>query len=120
MLTPWWFNGLEKARNGAQGTPVYDAKNKVLLLQYMQLVPPSTVQLQSLDHGTRAHSDTYYGGAQPPTHTKSTVGMLRLPRQRRLGGCVHSNIQNYADVCVCACVCAIRAATRQHHATLHH
>ena len=41
----------KKARNGAQGTPVYDAKNKVLLLQYMQLVPVSTVQLKSLDHG---------------------------------------------------------------------
>eukprot|EP00038_Savillea_parva_P011514 m.198036 g.198036 ORF g.198036 m.198036 type:complete len:464 (-) comp20324_c0_seq1:39-1430(-) len=39
------------ARNGAQGSPVYDFRTQQLVLQYKQLVPSDTMQMVSHDHG---------------------------------------------------------------------
>ena len=39
------------ARNGAQASPVWDAVRSRMLLQYMQLSPPDTMQMVSADHG---------------------------------------------------------------------
>jgi len=39
------------ARNGAQASPVWDAVRSRMLLQYMQLSPPDTMQMISADNG---------------------------------------------------------------------
>eukprot|EP00041_Stephanoeca_diplocostata_P035691 m.1268133 g.1268133 ORF g.1268133 m.1268133 type:complete len:454 (-) comp24744_c0_seq13:7009-8370(-) len=39
------------ARNGAQGNPVFDTRTNKLLLQYTQLEPGDTMQMESLDNG---------------------------------------------------------------------